>query len=68
MLTPTIDYHHPHSASLGLMGSMYALGGVAAVPFVSSVVDRIGRRYPILLGGIISIFASILQGSALNSE
>lgn len=62
------DYHHPRSISLGLMVSMCSLGSVAAAPFVSSVVDKIGRRYPILLGGIASIIGGILQGSALNCE
>ncbi|KAG9317748.1 hexose transporter [Chiua virens] len=59
-------YHHPRSASLGLMSAMYSLGAVAAIPFVSSVVDTIGRRYPILFGGIIQIIGAILQGSAAN--
>ncbi|KAF8550483.1 hexose transporter [Imleria badia] len=59
-------YHYPHSTSLGLMVSMYSLGSVAAVPFVSFVVDKMGRRYPMLLGGVISIVGGILQGSALN--
>ncbi|KAF8138789.1 hexose transporter [Boletus edulis] len=59
-------YDHPRSASLGLMASMYSLGSFAAAPFVASVVDKYGRRYPILLGGVISVVGSILQGSALN--
>ncbi|KAG8218931.1 hexose transporter [Butyriboletus roseoflavus] len=48
------------------MVAMYSLGCVAAIPFVPVVVDKIGRRYPILLGGVISITGGILQGSALN--
>ncbi|KAI9574345.1 hypothetical protein HD554DRAFT_25027 [Boletus coccyginus] len=60
-------YHHPRSASLGLMVGMYSLGSVVALPFVPFVVDKIGRRYPIVLGGVISIAGGILQGSALNS-
>ena len=62
------DYHHPRSASLGLMAAMYSLGSVAALPFVPFVVDRFGRQYPILLGGVISIVGGILQGSALNCK
>lgn len=68
MLTWLVDYHHPRSVSLGLMVSMYSLGSLAAVPFVSSVVDKIGRRYSILFGSVISIIGGILQGSALNCE
>ncbi|KAG6379001.1 hexose transporter [Boletus reticuloceps] len=59
-------YGHPRSASLGLMVAMYPLGSVAALPFVPFVVDKMGRRYSILFGAIISAFAAILQGSALN--
>ena len=67
-LTLTTDYDYPRSASLGLMVAMYSLGSVAAIPFVPFVVDKIGRRYPILLGGVISIVGAILQGSALNCK
>ncbi|KAF8138799.1 hypothetical protein EV363DRAFT_546807 [Boletus edulis] len=59
-------YGHPRSASLGLMVAMYPLGSVAALPFVPFIVDKIGRRYPIFFGGVISIVGGILQGSALN--
>jgi len=59
-------YDHPRSTSLGLMVSMYSLGCIAAVPFAPSLVDKIGRRYPILLAGIVSISGGILQGFALN--
>ena len=62
------DYDHPRSALLGLMIGMYSLGSAAVVPFVPFVVDKIGRRYPILLGGVISIVGGILQGSALNCK
>ncbi|KAG8218940.1 general substrate transporter [Butyriboletus roseoflavus] len=48
------------------MAGMYSLGCVSALPFVPFVVDKIGRRYPILLGGVISIIGGIVQGSALN--
>ncbi|KAF8138780.1 general substrate transporter [Boletus edulis] len=59
-------YGHPRSASLGLMVAMYPLGSVAALPFVPFIVNKMGRRYSILFGAIISAFAAILQGSALN--
>ena len=67
-LTRGTDYDHPRSASLGLMASMYSLGSVAALPFVPNLVDKLGRRYPILLGGVMSIVGGILQGSALNCK
>ncbi|KAF8556794.1 MFS general substrate transporter [Imleria badia] len=65
-LTRTTDFHHPRSTLLGLIVAMYSLGSVAAVPFCPFVVDKIGRRFPILLGALIAIVGGILQGSALN--
>ncbi|KAI9574364.1 general substrate transporter, partial [Boletus coccyginus] len=59
-------YHHPRSASLGLMVGMYSLGSVVALPFVPFIVNKTGRRYPIFLGGAISIVGGLLQGSALD--
>ena len=67
-LTRTIDYNHPRSALLGLMSATYALGSVAALPFVPIAVDKFGRRYPILLGAVMSIAGGLLQGSALSCE
>ena len=67
-LTRTIDYHHPRSASLGLMTATYALGSIAALPFVPIAVDKFGRRYPIFLGAMMSITGGLLQGSALNCK
>ena len=60
--TRATDFHHFHSTSLGLIVAMYSLGSFVAVPFSPLVVDKIGRRYPILLGGVISIVGGILQG------
>ncbi|KAF9234366.1 hypothetical protein BU15DRAFT_65802 [Melanogaster broomeanus] len=45
---------------------MYSLGGIAAVPFVASVTDNLGRRYSILFGSTLMIFGGILQGAAQN--
>ncbi|KAF8556792.1 MFS general substrate transporter [Imleria badia] len=59
-------FHHPRSTSLGLIVAMYSLGSFAAVPFSPLVVDKIGRRYPILFGGVASIVGGIIQGSAFN--
>jgi len=50
------------------MVGMYSLGSVVALPFVPFVVNKTGRRYPILLGGVISIVGGIVQGSALNCK
>ncbi|KAI9574377.1 general substrate transporter [Boletus coccyginus] len=59
-------YDYPRSASLGLMVAIYSVGSVSAAPFVPFVVDKMGRRFSIFLGGLISIVGGILQGSSLN--
>lgn len=62
------DYHHPRAGLLGLMSAMYSLGGIAAVPFVPSVVDTSGRRYSIFIGSIFVMTGAVLQGAALNCK
>ncbi|KAF8138784.1 general substrate transporter [Boletus edulis] len=59
-------YDHPRSSSLGLMTAMDSLGSLAALPFVPSIVDKLGRRDSIFLGAVISIAGGILQGSAMS--
>jgi len=50
------------------MVAIYSVGSVSAAPFVPFVVDKMGRRFSIFLGGLISIVGGILQGSALNCK
>ncbi|KAG6369490.1 putative hexose transporter [Boletus reticuloceps] len=59
-------FHHPRSALLGVVSSMYSLGAIAAVPFVPSIVDNYGRRRSICIGSILMIIGGVLQGGALN--
>jgi len=67
-LTWVADYHHPRSALLGLVSAMYSLGGIVALPFVPFVVDTFGRRCSILIGSILMMVGSVLQGAALNRK
>ena len=50
------------------MVAAFAIGGFVASPFVPLVADKLGRRYSMLLGSMVSIIGVILQGSAVNGK
>lgn len=50
------------------MVAVHSLGAVAALPFAPTIVDTMGRRYPILLGAMISTVGGIIQGFAFNCK
>ena len=57
-------FGEPRGATLGLFNGAYPIGGLVAVPFISSVSDRFGRRAGIGLGACICIVGAVLQGAA----
>ncbi|KAL1976496.1 hypothetical protein VTN31DRAFT_2778 [Thermomyces dupontii] len=46
----------------GFLGATYSLGAVLALPFIPWVNQRVGRRWTIMFGSIISVVGAILQG------
>ncbi|PSK42084.1 High-affinity glucose transporter [Elsinoe australis] len=58
------DFDNPSGSRLGLMVSMSIIGMIAATPFTPSLVDRLGRRLPIVIGSIISCIGTALQTAA----
>ena len=62
------DYGDPRSALLGLVVAAFAIGGFIASPFVPLVADKLGRRYSMLFGSMVSIIGGILQGSAVHRK
>ncbi|KAH8901601.1 lactose permease [Thozetella sp. PMI_491] len=46
----------------GLISSMYAIGGVCAVPFSGPFADSRGRRAGIIIGALVITLGTILQG------
>lgn len=59
-------FNNPQGATLGLMNSVYPLGKIVSLFAVSYISDRWGRKLPLLIGLIMCIIFSILQGLAQN--
>ncbi|KAM0241495.1 hypothetical protein ACHAP5_007534 [Fusarium lateritium] len=59
-------FGHPTGALLGATSASYNLGGLATLPFVPYVVDKIGRRHSITLGSLILIVGTVLQVCSIN--
>ncbi|KAL8289545.1 hypothetical protein RB597_001252 [Gaeumannomyces tritici] len=64
-----VDYFdNPQGAQLGLLGAIYSLGGLMAVPFVPSVPQRLGRRWTILASSLVMCFGAGMQAGARNTD
>ncbi|KAH8734635.1 general substrate transporter [Ilyonectria robusta] len=48
----------------GIVSSMYQIGGVVALPFVGPSIDGFGRRVGMLIGALIIIVGTIIQGTS----
>ncbi|KAH6991013.1 general substrate transporter [Ilyonectria sp. MPI-CAGE-AT-0026] len=48
----------------GIVSSMYQIGGVVALPFVGPSIDGFGRRIGMLIGALIIIVGTIIQGTS----
>ncbi|KAL7790753.1 general substrate transporter [Trichoderma ceciliae] len=46
----------------GIVSSMYQIGGVVALPFVGPAIDGFGRRIGMLLGALLIVIGTIVQG------
>ena len=54
----------PEGAKLGLLATGTRLGQIASIPFISPLIQRLGRRWPILIGSIIVLIGVAIQASA----
>jgi MFS family permease len=61
-----VVFHNPHSAILGLISSMYALGAILAVPFVPYIADTFGRKRSVQLGSTLMIIGATIQAASQN--
>ncbi|PQE31130.1 MFS sugar transporter protein [Rutstroemia sp. NJR-2017a WRK4] len=52
---------------LGIVAAAYSLGAILSVPFVPIVAQKFGRRWSIMLGSMIMVLGSILQGFAVHA-
>jgi sugar porter (SP) family MFS transporter len=48
----------------GIVSSMYQIGGVVALPFVGPAVDFWGRRVGMLIGAVLIIVGTVIQGTS----
>ncbi|KAH7147127.1 lactose permease [Dactylonectria estremocensis] len=59
-------FDEPTGATLGLFNGAYPIGGLIAIPLISSISDRFGRRAGISTGAFICCIGAALQGAAQN--
>ncbi|KAI8649645.1 General substrate transporter [Fusarium keratoplasticum] len=57
-------FGEPKGATLGLFNCAYPIGGLVAVPFISTISDRFGRKWGIASGAITCCVGAALQGGA----
>lgn len=59
-------FGEPKGSTLGLFNGAYPIGGILAVPFISTISDRYGRRMGITTGALVCCLGAALQGAAQN--
>lgn len=60
------DFNHPKGHVLGAVNAAQSAGSILMFPFCGWLSDKIGRRYTLLLGGVIIIIASVIQAASVN--
>ncbi|KAK5164270.1 uncharacterized protein LTR77_009964 [Saxophila tyrrhenica] len=58
------DFGSPESAWLGLISTANRLGALVALPFVSPLQTKLGRRYPVICGSAIMLVGITIQASS----
>ncbi|KAI1177687.1 general substrate transporter [Nemania sp. FL0916] len=57
----------PTGGYKGILASALPLGAVIGLPLIPLVNDNLGRRWCVMVGSIIMIIGSIIQGFAINA-
>ncbi|KAF2845378.1 hexose transporter-like protein [Plenodomus tracheiphilus IPT5] len=60
------DFGNPQGHVLGAVNAAQSAGCVVALPIVGMLADNLGRRWTLLIGGMVVIMASIIQSVAVN--
>ncbi|PSN61173.1 hexose transporter-like protein [Corynespora cassiicola Philippines] len=60
------EFGNPKGYTLGAVNAAQSAGCVLALPVCGILSDRIGRRYTLLLGGVIIVIASVIQSVSVN--
>lgn len=65
-----LDYYHAENKGIwaGIITSMYQIGGVVALPFVGPAIDTFGRRIGMIIGALIIIIGTIIQGTSTGVD
>ncbi|OCK97385.1 general substrate transporter [Cenococcum geophilum 1.58] len=58
------EFDNPQGPVLGLLNSIQPVGALVALPFITWVVDKWGRRWSIVFGASWTIVGAILQASS----
>ena len=59
-------FGEPNAARLGLISNGVRIGQIAALPFVSLIIQKFGRRKPIAYGSVLMLLGIALQAGAQN--
>ncbi|KAI1341393.1 general substrate transporter [Xylariaceae sp. FL0016] len=59
-------FGHPTGGYKGILASALPLGAVIGLPFIPLINDNLGRRWCVMIGSIIMIIGSLIQGFAVN--
>lgn len=57
-------FNHPRGTILGTMSNGMSIGALIMMPFVSYIIDYIGRRWGVITGCVIICIGAALQGGA----
>jgi sugar porter (SP) family MFS transporter len=58
------SFNNPSGSTLGLLGALYQIGSLASIPLVPVIADNFGRKWPIIIGGLLMIAGAFIQGFA----
>ncbi|CAM1500635.1 Fc.00g097970.m01.CDS01 [Cosmosporella sp. VM-42] len=58
------EFDYPNGPILGLLNSIQTVGAMVALPFITPIVDKFGRRKSIFFGAAWTILGAVLQASS----
>ena len=60
------DFGNPKGQLLGAVNAAQSAGSILMLPICGTLSDKIGRRWTLLLGGVMIIAASVIQSASIN--